>query len=347
MKKILLLFGGQSPEHDVSLMSAKNIFNALDKDKYIITPIYISRLGTWFLQTDDWDSHGINEHEESHVNIVPGGTQPFILSKDNRALERPDIIFPLIHGSNGEDGRLPALCELLGIPYVGCDVLSSALCMDKAMCKLLVQCEGLKVAPFLIVHKNSIPSYEDVLQKLGVPLFIKPANAGSSIGVSRVDSDVTYKQAIDEAFKFDTKILIEQGINGDEVECAILGNNIPKASALGRIIPQIDGFYSYEGKYIDSDGAALEIPAAYNDDLTQKIQTFALRVYKTLGCSGLARVDMFVTQDHEIYLNEVNTMPGFTDISMYPKLWEVEGLSQKDLLDTLVDLGIERYNLQN
>lgn len=338
--KVMLIFGGQSPEHEVSIMSAKNIYQALNKEKYEVSLVYITKEGRWFLQNYNWVESGVDVSDENQITLQFGSNDPFVCGAK---LARPDIIFPVVHGGNGEDGRLPALFELLNIPYVGCDALSSALCMDKAVSKRLLELEGIQVASFIVVQKGNIPSFHTVLKKLSLPLFVKPANAGSSIGVSRVGNEIEYQEAIKEAFRYDSKILVEQGIDGDEIECAVLGNDNPKASTIGRIIPQQDGLYSYEGKYINDDGAILELPAEYNNETMAQIKDFALKAYNVLGCSGLSRVDMFLTKDGELYLNEVNTIPGFTNISMYPKLWELEGLSQSELMDELIQLGLNKY----
>ena len=257
---------------------------------------------------------------------------------------RPDVIFPILHGPMGEDGTVQGLLKLAQIPYVGADVLGSAVGMDKDIQKRLLMEKNIPVAKYIVSNTHEeIPVFDDCEKTLGVPFFIKPANMGSSVGVSKVENENDYGVAIEKAFQFDKKILIEECIEGREIECSVLGNNDPIVSLPGEIASN-QTFYSYEAKYIDEKGAELIIPANLNENMVKSVQLTAVSVFKTLTCSGLARVDFFLKNNSELYVNEINTMPGFTKISMYPKLWEVSGISYEELIDKLITLAIERFD---
>lgn len=336
-QSIALLYGGRSAEHDVSLLSARNIYEAIDKSKFTTTLIYIDLQGKWHLQ-------------QSIEKTTKGTTLLFPMDRSSTLVPESlptihiDAVFPVLHGPHGEDGAIQGFLETLGIPYVGPDILSSAACMDKDIMKRLLREAGISVSPSITLTCQNHTSIDlkKVFQQLGKVLFVKPANMGSSVGVSRVESIKELGVAIDHAFLFDTKILIESEVKGQEIECAILGNQQPKASGLGSILPKRDNFYSYDAKYLDENGAELEIPAKLSPKDTAAAQEVALKAYKALGCQGMARVDMFLTPDHRIIVNELNTIPGFTSISMYPKLWEIDGLSYTNLITQLIKLGIER-----
>ncbi|MDY0406986.1 D-alanine--D-alanine ligase [Virgibacillus sp. 179-BFC.A HS] len=358
MKKIKvgIIFGGKSAEHEVSLQSAKNIVDAIDKDKYEVTLIGIDKQGSWHL--NDQSSYLLNAENpkliqlnksNDNVAIIPGSeNNQMIHASNGTGLDKLDVVFPIVHGTLGEDGSLQGMLRLANIPFVGPSVLSSAICMDKDIAKRLLQSAGIHVAKGLVytsANKGTI-SYEKAAAKLGTPMFIKPANQGSSVGVSKVKTKKEFEQALALAFDYDNKVVVEESIIGREIECAVLGNENPKASLPGEILPQTE-FYSYESKYIDEKGAELAIPADLPEDTTKQIQQVAIAAFETLQCEGLARVDFFLTEDGKIYVNEVNTLPGFTKISMYPKLWEISGLSYSDLISELLDLAMKRFEKNN
>ncbi len=347
--RVGIIFGGKSAEHEVALQSAKNVIDAINKEKYEITLIGIDKEGRW--QLNDRSHYLLNEQNpklislnktENEVALIPGDNK-FLDTFGNRKLETLDVIFPIIHGTNGEDGTIQGMLKLAGIPFVGADVLGSAIGMDKDVAKRLLKEAGIPIADFVTVKKYELDKldFEMVEEKLKYPMFIKPANAGSSVGVSKASNRKELVEGLEKAFLYDYKVLVEEFIKGREVECAILGNENPIASAIGEIIPTHD-FYSYEAKYIDEKGALLEIPAKIDSEVVKKLQEIAIETYKTLCCEGMARVDFFLTEDGKAIINEINTIPGFTKISMYPKLWEVSGLSYEKLIDRLIELAIER-----
>ncbi|MFC4559493.1 D-alanine--D-alanine ligase [Virgibacillus kekensis] len=355
-KKVGIIFGGKSAEHEVSLQSAKNIVDAIDKDKYDVVLIGIDKQGKWHI--NDQSSYLLNEENpkliqlnksNDPVAVVPGETNNQIIHATSAgALDQLDVVFPIVHGTLGEDGSLQGMMRIANLPFVGSSVVGSAVCMDKDIAKRLLQEAGINVAngvAFSRAKRNKI-DFEQIKEQIGVPMFIKPANQGSSVGVSKVSDKEAFEKAVDEAFQYDNKVVIEENIVGREIECAVLGNEYPQASLPGEILPQTE-FYSYESKYIDESGAKLEIPAKLSDELVAKIQTSAVKVFETLECEGLARVDFFLTEDGEIYVNEVNTLPGFTRISMYPKLWEISGISYPELINELIELAIDRHEKNN
>jgi D-alanine-D-alanine ligase len=304
--KIGVLFGGKSAEHDVSLVSAKNVINALDKTKYIVTPIKIERGGKFNTET----------------------------------IKKFDLIFPVLHGPFGEDGSMQGLLKVSGVPFVGPSVLGSALGMDKDVMKRLLRDAKIKIGKFITLRAGEKIDFNKTKKELGLPMFIKPANMGSSVGISKVKNEKDFYNAIKEAFKFDTKIVIEENIVGREIECAILGNMFPMASVLGEIIPAGD-FYSYDAKYVDDSKTLTNVNLP--PKVKKNIQEIALRVFKVLECEGMSRVDVFLKKNNEVVVNEINTIPGFTSISMYPKLWEASGVPLPKLLDRLIELALERF----
>ncbi|MEK7471303.1 MAG: D-alanine--D-alanine ligase family protein [Patescibacteria group bacterium] len=305
--KIGVLFGGKSAEHEVSLKSASNVIKALDKTKYHITSIKINKDGKF----------------------------------DFNNLKNFDVIFPVMHGPFGEDGSMQGLLKLANIPFVGPGVLGSAVGMDKDVTKRLLQDAGIPIGKFTTFKFGDKINFSKAKKELGLPLFIKPANMGSSVGVSKVRNEKEFKKGINEAFKFDTKVIIEEFIDGREIECALLGNDTPMVSIPGEIIANQD-FYSYDAKYID-EGSVAEIPAKINKKIIKRIQELAIKTFQALNCEGMSRVDFFLKKNGDIFVNEINTIPGFTDISMYPKLWETSGISVSKLLDRLIELAIERF----
>lgn len=347
--RIAILFGGKSAEHEVSLQSARNVMNALDPAKYDVIPIAIDKKGTWhYLPSTEHlfaaTAPGLAKMEETKmipVHINPDGT---VASPTE--IGKIDVAFPVLHGPMGEDGTVQGLLKLANIPFVGPDVLGSAICMDKDVSKRLLRDAGIPVANFVTVQRAHGESLHvgSVLDSLGLPVFVKPANMGSSVGITKVSTKEELEPAIEEALKHDHKILIEGAVVGRELECAVLGNNNPQASVLGEVISHnTEGFYSYAAKYVNEDGAEIVIPTKVTKEEETQLQTLAVKAFQVLCCEGMARVDMFLTADGKAYVNELNTIPGFTNISMYPKLWEASGLKYADLLDKLIELAIERH----
>lgn len=354
MKKVnvAILFGGKSAEHEVSLQSAKNVIDAMDKNKYDVTLIGIDKSGHWCL--NDSSRFLLNSNDPRHIALDKTGRDVVLVpGSDSRQLLEVagqmsggaiDVVFPILHGPYGEDGTVQGLLKLAGLPFVGAGVLGSAVGMDKDVTKRLLRDAGIPVARFFVYNKwnQAAADFDAAVRELGLPLFVKPANAGSSVGVSKVRTREEFAAALAEAFAFDTKILVEECIDGREVECAVLGNETPVASKVGEIIAQQD-FYSYEAKYIDENGAILAIPADLPAGAAENIQSLAIRTFQAVCCEGMARVDFFLTKDNQAVVNEINTIPGFTAISMYPKLWEISGISYGDLIDRLIQLALDRH----
>jgi len=354
--RVGILFGGKSAEHEVSLQSAKNVFEAVDQDKYEVTLVGIDKKGRWLkqeasaflLEADDPKRIRLGE-SSSPLHLDPaGGERPLVVSRPEAAAASGpiDVVFPVLHGPFGEDGTVQGLLKMADIPFVGASVLGSAVGMDKDVMKRLLRDAGLPIARFRVCQRRDrdMVRFEDVVQDLGLPVFIKPANLGSSVGITKVHNEQEFFPALDEALRFDHKAVIEETIVGREIECAVLGNEDPKASTLGEVVPQHE-FYSYEAKYIDENGALLKIPAEVDPAATRRIQDLAVEAFKVLCCEGMARVDFFLKPDGEAIVNEINTLPGFTRISMYPRLWEASGLPYPALIDRLIALALERAEL--
>jgi D-alanine-D-alanine ligase len=352
--RIALLFGGRSAEHEISLISARNIAAAMDKKKYEIVSIGIDKQGRWFFDEGarlllDRAQTKVELHDFKNAGaVLPGvSNTPMVRSSSGAAIGTVDVAFPVLHGPFGEDGTVQGLLKLANIPFVGAGVLGSAVGMDKDVMKRLLRDAGIPIAKFLVFDsatKNNI-SFNRVRRELGLPVFVKPANLGSSVGISKAARPREFSRAVKEAFRYDNKILIEENISGREIECAVLGNEHPKASLPGEIITG-HNFYSYEAKYIDDKGARLMIPAALPASVTRRIQQLSLQVFKVLCCSGMARVDFFLRGKSEIFVNEINTIPGFTAISMYPKMWGASGLSYPRLIDRLIQLALEAFRAE-
>ena len=348
-----ILFGGRSAEHEVSLQSAKSIIKATDTDKYEIILIGIEKNGRFFLCENSHflnnaDIHSIFNHgpdDEPIIFIPDNGKGRIVRISDKKTAAEIDVIFPVLHGPFGEDGTIQGYLKLCCIPFVGADVLGSSLSMDKDVMKRLFRESGIPTPSFLVFHskERSSISFEHIKKYFRLPFFIKPANLGSSVGITRVKDEDMLKDALSNAFQYDNKIIIEEAIEGREIECSVLGNNNPVASLPGEIIPH-HSFYSYEAKYINSKGVELVIPANLSSSITEQVKELAIRSFKALCCSGMARVDFFLRCDDELLVNEINTIPGFTTISMYPKLWEASGISFSELIDRLVELALERFN---
>ena len=358
---VAILCGGVSPEHEVSMNSARNIFKAIDKAKYEVVVIGVSRSGQWLhLPEDEFLSLTSIETgnngwplmllpgEERVIQYRPSPQSPvdspefpnFPISQ----FPKIDAVFPIIHGPFGEDGTLQGLLALLGLPFVGPSTLGASVGMDKDFTKRLLRDAGILVAPWVTLRNHETPDYQGIAEQLGYPMFVKPANMGSSVGVSKAENLEELKTAIATAFKFDTKVLVEQGLKGREIETAVLGNvEDLRVSGVGEIVME-KGFYDYESKYISPDAAKVVIPV---ENISQKdvenIRETALRAFQVLGLEGLARMDVFLLPDGRVFVNEPNTLPGFTNISMYPKLWMQAGVSYPDLIDQLLTLAIKRH----
>ncbi len=355
--KIGVLYGGRSGEHDVSLCSAASVVAALDKSKYNVVAIGIDRDGRWYVQDQPeivvdkafgkilslkkrglWLVNHFEQKNKLYIyNLETSGEKVVV-----------DVVFPVLHGTYGEDGTLQGLLELAMVPYVGVDVAGSAVGMDKDIAKRLLKEAGIPVVPWITVSKHDwLEHPKNILNhagnQLSLPLFVKPLCTGSSVGIKKVKVKKELADAINYAFQFDTRIMIETGIDCREIECAVLGNNNPQASVPGEILPQHE-FYSYEAKYLDPEGAQMNIPAKLPAKLSAAIRQCAVAGFKTLNCNSMARVDFFLDKKtNQFYLNEINTLPGFTSISMYPKLWAATGIQYSELLDHLVALALMRH----
>lgn len=350
--KVGVLYGGKSPEHEVSLQSALNIIAGIDREKFDLYPIAIDKKGRWFLG----DIEHLVVHAEDPLRITlhpskielvlqPGASSP-IFTKNGEPNFPPklDIIFPVLHGANGEDGAIQGLLKYLDIPCVGPSILGSALGMDKDIMKRLLRDAGINTAKWILIqeHEKEKVNIDTIINVLGLPLYVKPANLGSSVGVHRVEKKEDFLTALYDALSYDPKVIIEEAIIGRELECAILGNTHPRASLIGEVLTE-HSVYSYEAKYLDQASSDAAIPADLDNEKVRELQEISLRVYQTINAAGLSRVDSFLTADGEIYVNEINTIPGFTDISMYPKLWEASGIAPKELLTQLLMFAINRH----
>ncbi|TZE82879.1 D-alanine--D-alanine ligase family protein [Calorimonas adulescens] len=349
--KLGVLFGGQSGEHEVSLMSAASVMKNIDRQKFEIIPIGITKNGHWYLYKGDIDDiQNGNWLDNSYKAILPPdpsyhGLIYFVNGEIK--IERLDAVFPVLHGPRGEDGTIQGLLELANIPYVGAGVTSSAVGMDKVFTKKLLEHAGLPIVPYLVFTKKqwygqSEDVAENIETRLGYPNFVKPANLGSSVGITKVHDRVELTEALNLAARYDRKIIVEKSINCKDVECSVLGNENPRASTVGEIMPARE-FYDYQAKYCDT-ATRLLIPAQLPDEKIEEIRTLAVKAYKVLDCQGMARVDFFYENGTgNVYVNELNTIPGFTHVSMYPKLWEASGLAYGKLLEDLIDLALERF----
>lgn len=369
--RVGVIFGGRSGEHDVSLMSAASVLAAIDRDKYDVVPIGITRQGKWLppaqaqrllngseqaaTGTSDGDTagEGGNSAAEGKSQTAPAtsATAAMVVASLGGALGEPlDVVFPVLHGPNGEDGTVQGFLDLANVPYVGAGVLGSALGMDKAKMKEVLRYHAIPVADWVVLRRwqwrESRERCLDDAARFGFPCFVKPANLGSSVGISKVRDAAGLPAAIEEALRHDEKILVEEFIDGREIEVAVLGNHHPEASIPGEIVPSND-FYDYNAKYLDGKSEE-RIPAPLPPDIATRVRELAVQAFSALECSGMARVDFFVTRlTNEILLNEINTLPGFTPISMYPKLWDATGLPYPRLIDRLIELAIERWNERN
>jgi len=361
--RVALLFGGRSGEHAISVVTAAGVMRALDPARYEVIPIGITHAGQWVLSTGDPEQWQLTAGDmpevvaESEATIVPsltiGDGRLRLLEPGQvpRALSEVDVVFPLLHGPFGEDGTVQGLLELADVRYVGSGVLASALGMDKHFCKIALQAHGIPVAPYTVIRDRDWTLDRkgclDAASALDLPLFVKPARSGSSLGVTRVDDLSALPAAIEAAREHDLKVLVEAGVDGREIECAVLGGRdggLTRASLPGEIVVDstAHAFYDFEAKYLSADAAQLTCPADLPDDVVARVQNMAVRTFDALECEGLARVDVFVTSDERVIVNEINTMPGFTPISMFPRMWAETGLTYPDLLDDLIHQALSR-----
>ncbi|SDS35782.1 D-alanine--D-alanine ligase [Paraoerskovia marina] len=360
--RVLVLFGGRSGEHAISCATAAGVLQAIDRDRYEVLPVGITRAGKWVRAVDDPDAWKLGEGrlpevldaaEEISIPLAAGDDVVRLADGETppRQLGAVDVVFPLLHGPFGEDGTVQGLLELADLRYVGAGVLASAVGMDKHFMKLVLAGSDLPVGPYVVIRpgewERSPQTWTDTVAGLGLPVFVKPARAGSSLGISRVDDLAQLPAAVAAAQEHDPKVIVEAGIVGREIECAVLGarpGERPRASLPGEIVVTSDehSFYDFESKYLDESGVTLACPADLPEHVTAEIRELAVRTFEAVGAEGLSRVDVFVTPDERVIVNEINTMPGFTPFSMYPRMWERTGISYPELVDELLTLALER-----
>lgn len=356
--RVAVLFGGRSAEHEISLLSARFVVEALDRDSFEPVLIGIDKTGRWLLQEEALLLSGARDPRLARLNQAmpdvaltahPAAGGEAMLTIGDRGPMNVDVVFPVLHGPMGEDGAVQGLLELAGVPYVGAGVLGSSIGMDKDVMKRLLQVAELPILPYVTLRGVDFERNQGLAlercEPLGYPLFVKPANLGSSVGVRRAGDRKALAEAIEHALEFDTKVVVEKGlVKPREIECAVLGNDEPIASIPGEIeVDHPDGFYSYTAKYIDEKGATIRIPAELSPTDASVVQLLALKTFRALECAGLARVDLFLSREGQgLFINEINTLPGFTAISMYPKLWEASGIPPRELVTRLIDLALER-----
>ncbi|MFD6091406.1 D-alanine--D-alanine ligase family protein [Oerskovia sp. NPDC060338] len=360
--RVLILFGGRSGEHVISCATAGGVMRAIDRDRYEIVPVGITKAGQWVLAADEPERWEITAGNLPEVTATGGevllplavgqrGLRVLEPGEFPRELGEVDVVLPLLHGPFGEDGTLQGLLELADVPYVGAGVLASAVGMDKHFMKLVLAGQGLPIAPYTVIRpgewdRNPV-AWTETVAGLGLPVFVKPARAGSSLGITKVDDLADLPAAIDEARKHDPKVVVEAGVVGREIECAVLGGREgerPRASLPGEIVvtDTHHDFYDFEAKYLDEAGVELSCPADLPQHLVDEVRDVAVRTFEAVGAEGLSRVDVFVTDEGQVIVNEINTMPGFTPFSMYPRMWEKSGISYPELIDELIQLALER-----
>ena len=347
--KIAVLFGGRSAEHDVSVLSATNVVAALAPDKYEPMPIFVTRQGQWLLSRFE---RGVLATPDSgtELALVPGGRgRLIVLGADGQVLgtDRIDMLFPVLHGLFGEDGSVQGLAEVARVPLVGCGLLGSATALDKIMAKRLLQAAGIPVARSVAIGPHDVADFAALERALDLPIFIKPARQGSSLGVRKVSASQEFQPALDEAFRFDRNILVEEYVAGREIEFSLLEDETGGlfVSSPGEIVPaERQGFYSYDAKYVDETGAILKVPADLPQEVESAMRDMAARAFRALGCDGMARVDFFLKEDGVFLINELNTIPGFTDISLYAKAMAASGIAYPEIIDRLVSHGLARAN---
>lgn len=366
--KVGLIFGGRSGEHEVSLMSARSVMNAIDKKKFEVVPIGITKEGRWIAGPDPMKALKVAAEplpqlappdlaqpaallgepgQRALMKVQEAGEEALMLS----SVTELDVILPILHGPYGEDGTLQGLLELAGMPYAGAGVVGSAVAMDKVIFKKVMQVEGLPVLPYLLLLRSEWEAdpggvIERIENEIEYPIFTKPVNLGSSVGIRKCHDRTELRGGLEEAARFDRRLLVEKGIEAREIECSVLGNDAPIASIAGEIIPRRE-FYSYQAKYLDEgeDASDLLIPAPISDEMMETVRAWSVQAYQAIDCAGMARVDFLLDKEtNDLYINEINTIPGFTSISMYPKLWEASGIPYPELIERLLDLALERFN---
>jgi D-alanine-D-alanine ligase len=339
-KKVVILYGGRSVEHGVSINSARNIFEYIDKQKFEPIPVGISTKGAWYLTT----SVSKEVEQGQPLSLVLDATSPTWRTKTTEF--NADVLFPVLHGTDGEDGSVQGLLQAMDLPFVGTGVLGSSVSMNKLTAKRLLQHAGLPVAPYLAFSKSQKQSikFEDIVVKLGLPFMVKATSLGSSVGVSKVKGPEDFQAAVDDAFMYGDDLLVEQFIKGREIECAVLGNDPPEASLPGEIIISSKyDFYTFDAKYVDGEAVRIEVPAKLNKDIAEKIRAISVKAFEALHCQDFARVDLFLKNETDVFINEINTIPGFTNSSMYPMMWKERGVSFTELITRLVNLSVDRY----
>ncbi|MBA4144993.1 MAG: D-alanine--D-alanine ligase A [Azospira oryzae] len=340
--KIAILYGGRSVEHGVSINSAKNIYEYIDKEKYEAYPIGISKKGTWFLTT----SVDKEIEKGKPLTLLLNPEKPLFTTDDGKKIQ-VDVVFPVLHGTDGEDGSIQGLLKAMELPLVGTGVLGSAMSMSKLITKRLLKEAGIPVTKFMAAtfdEKDKL-NFAALEKEFGLPFMVKAASLGSSVGVSKVKNEADFKTAMDDAFRYDNGVLIEEYVKGREIECAILGNNPPAASLPGEIIisPKYE-FYTFDAKYVDGDAVKIAVPAELPATIVEEIRTLSIKTYQALHCEDFSRIDLFLSESGKVYVNEINTIPGFTNSSMYPMMWKERGVSFTELITKLIALSLERFD---
>ena len=351
--KVGIVFGGRSPEHNISLLSAYNVVGNIDRSKFEPVLLAIDKEGIWHYGGDtmtitnptDAMKVALPNYDNTVYVSQNAHDRSVVDKKTGKVITKIDVLYPVLHGAYGEDGAIQGMAKVAGVPCVGCGILGSSAGMDKDVTKRLLRDAGIGVADFITLRKgyNDHLTFDDISEKLGKELFIKPANLGSSVGVSFVDNEADYIKAVADGFLYDPKVIVEEKITGREIECAVLGNENPQPSTIGEILPKTE-WYTFENKYVDDDGAGLAIPADIGEEKTAEAKQIAINTYINLELSGLTRVDMFLKTNGDIIVNEVNTLPGFTKISMYPKLWDHAGIKYQDLITKLIELAMDKFD---
>lgn len=353
MKNVLIIFGGRSAEHEVSIISARNIVAALDKMKFNPILVVISRTGNWHYLNHKDVPESLAQVSDSMpgaplCTLIKRSEGTFLMPENNEAI-KVDVAFPVLHGPMGEDGTIQGLFEIVMLPYVGPGVLASAVCMDKDICKKILKYKNIPVVPYITLYdQDKAPSFDEVCIELGCKeIFIKPSSMGSSVGIEKAKSQDDYTRYLKKAFEYSSKVVLEKAMKIRELECAVIGNSEPVATSIAEIKPTHE-FYSYDAKYLDPEGASLTVPAKnVPEDIEAKIKNLAVEVFKATECKGMARIDFFLDENNEIYVNEPNTIPGFTSISMYPQMVMSTGISYGELVSKLIELALDEYGAKS
>ena len=339
---VAIIFGGRSTEHSISIKSARGILGQINRERYHLHLLHIDLEGRWW----QYPSMDVDDDTDAFpITLLPGEDSAFVFNLDEvRPTAKIDVAFPVLHGLFGEDGTIQGLFKMVNVAFVGCGVAGSALCIDKDLTKRILIDAGIPVAPYLCATEAKSYSYEEASKALDSEvLYLKPASLGSSVGVHRVTNAEEYNAGLQDGLEYDPKVIIEPNIVGREIECAVLGNEAPQASYPGEIVMSGEAFYDFESKYVSKDAAQLHIPAQMTEEQIAEMREIACKAFTACGCEGLARVDFFMEENGRMLINEINTLPGFTEVSMYPKMWEATGIGYSELLDFLIDLGVDRY----